>query len=197
MTASLPETTAQEDAAAAAALGIEGAEQAQQETTPEGEEGQAPETLEDLPEWAQREIRENRRKLAAARVKERDARKAKASTESTTPTQTDIEAAKAAGREEARAEAGIELTKSAVQAALTGVVPEDQLEDVIDELNISRYVGDDHRPDAEEIRSLRDRWASRMGTRKTTPKVSHGRQGTATEKSNAELFGEVLASQLG
>ena len=189
--AAIENTTAAEDAEVAAALGVGAPDVEEQDT--EDQESESTE-FEDLPKTWQDEIRKLRRESAANRVK---AKQVKATQNEADKSSTDVEAAREAGREEARAEHGIELATEAVRAALTGVIPEDDLDEFVDELNIARFVTDEHKPDRDAIASLKARQAKLAGgTRKA--KVSHGRQGSAnSQKSNADQFGEIMQGLLG
>lgn len=152
------------------------------------EEGQEPSTAE-----LQAEIARLRKEAASYRIKARDARKA-AKTAVTPPAETDVKAAEERGRESARMEYGVKLAGAEVRAALAGVVPDEQITDIVDDLNLTRYVGDDGDVDAEAIKSLRDKYTALLGTRKT-PKVNHGKTGSpATPKSTRDQGAEVLQS---
>ena len=179
------------DADVAAALGIDNAAEEQDQDGADQESEEQEVAFEDLPQKTQDEIRKLRRENAALRVKSRQAAK-KTTTESDEKVSTDVEAAREAGREEARAEHGIELTEARVRAALTGVIPDDRLDEFVEDLNISRYVGDDHKPDLDAIAALKDRQASLLGGSRKT-RSSNGRaSGGKTQKSNAEQFGDAL-----
>ena len=130
-------STADAEVAAALGLGDEVAET--EEVDAEENEDQESEEVafEDLPQKTQDEIRKLRRENAALRVKTREARK---TTKAATEGPSDIEAAREAGREEARAEHGVELATEAIRAALTSVVGEDDLDELLDELNMARFV---------------------------------------------------------
>lgn len=193
--AAIENTTAAEDAEVAAALGVGNPDVEEQDTEQDTEDQESTEVeFEDLPKTWQDEIRKLRRENAANRVK---AKQVKAAVNEADSKSTDVEAAREAGREEARAEHGIELATEAVRAALTGVIPEDDLDEFVDELNIARFVTDEHKPDRDAIASLKARQTKLTGVRKTS-KVNHGRQGGgATKKSNADQFADVLQGLLG
>lgn len=179
------------DSEVADALGIESEEETTEEVGQDEESEEQDEVGAEL-EKLRKENARLRRESAERRLREKRAAKANKASESGN----DIEAAREAGREEARAEHGIELTEARIRAALTGVVPDERLDEFVEDLNISRYVGDDHKPDLEAIAALKDRQASLLGMRKTT-KVSHGRQGGgASKKSNADQFADVFAGLL-
>jgi hypothetical protein len=161
----------------------------------QGDEGQEPSKLEDLPDWAQQEIKNLRREAANQRVKAREkARKAQTQTPAVEPK--DLTAAEERGRESARLEYGIRLAGAEVKAALAGVVPDDKITEIVDELNLARYVGDDGEVDEDAIKVLRDRYTALLGT-KRTPRVSHGKTGTApSTKTTADQFADTLTSML-
>lgn len=177
------------DADIAAALGIEEAEQ-------EGSADQESEEQDEVGAEVKRlriELATLRRENAERRVKDRQRQtQAKSEAEGST----DIAAAREAGREEARAENGIELTTEAVRAALTGIIPDDDLDEFVDELNISRFVTDDHRPDRDAIAGLKARQSKLVGARKTA-KVNHGRSGNGqSSKSVQQQFEDTMAGLL-
>lgn len=159
-----------------------------QQDAEQDEEGQEPSTAE-----LQAEIARLRKEAASYRIKAREARKAAKTAASPTP-EGDVKAAEERGRESARMEYGVKLAAARVEAALAGVVPDDQIDDVVDDLNLSRYVTDDGDVDDEAIRTLRDKYTALLGTRKTA-KVSHGKTGSpATGKSTRDQGAEVLAN---
>lgn len=157
-----------------------------------GDEGQEPSnSIDDLPDWAQKTIKDLRSEAAANRVKAREKARKAAETKSAADPK-DLTAAEERGREAARLEYGIRLAGAEVKAALVGVIPDDRIEDVIDDLNLSRYVGDDGEVDTEAVKALRDKYAALVNNRKTT-KVNHGRTGTApSTKSTADQFADVF-----
>ena len=180
------------DAEVAAALGVGDAEEQDQQD--EGSEDQESEEQEVGAELAElrKELAKLRREAAERRVRDRQA-KAVVKVEDSS----EVEAAKEAGREEARAEAGIELATDAVRAALTGIIPDDDLDDFVDELNISRVTTDDHKPDREAIASLKARQSKLTGARKNTAKVNHGRSGNGSStKSTKQQFEETMSGLL-
>ena len=184
------------DAEVAAALGLgedvetEEVDDGQEDTDQESEEV----AFEDLPQKTQDEIRKLRRENAALRVKTREARK----TAKTADSSSDVEAAREAGREEARAEHGVELATEAIRAALTGVISDEDLDEFVDELNIARFVTDEHKPDRDAIAALKARQARLTGAAKRKTSVQNGRQGSgAGKKSNADEFAGILTGLLG
>lgn len=181
------------DAEVAAALGVDEVDDEQQEQDTE-DKGQEPEEIsfEDLPKKTQDEIRSQRRELAALRIKLRELQKG---SEKKTEATDDVEAARVAGREEARAEFGVQLTTEAVRAALTGVIPDDDLDEFVDELNISRFVTDDNQPDRDAIASLKARQVKLTGARRNA-RVSHGRSGNGTGSKSVQQLGEEALGKL-
>lgn len=183
------------DAAVAAMLGEgdEPPESTEGTEAPEEIEGQEPTAIEELPDWAQEEIRKLRRESANARVKARQAgRKAPASEQPTEASQQALKAAEERGRQAARLENGIRLARAEAKAALTGVVVEDQIDDVIDDLDLSRFVEDNGDVDSEAVKAFRDKFTNLVGKR-STPHVSHGRQTRATPStSTADAFAKAV-----
>jgi hypothetical protein len=183
-------SAADTEVAAALGLGDEVAE-TEEVDADENEDQESEEVaFEDLPQKTQDEIRKLRRENAALRVKTREARK---TTKAATEGPSDVEAAREAGREEARAEHGVELATEAIRAALTSVVGEDDLEELLDELNMARFVTDEHKPDRDAIASLKARHEKLAGAAKRKTSVQNGRRGSGTgSKSNAEQFAAAL-----
>jgi hypothetical protein len=181
------------DAEVAAALGV-----GEPDEQDEGSADQESEDNEVVAELAtlRRELATLRREAAARRVADKE-RAAKANS-ATTPDAPDIEAARKAGREEAQQEYGIRLASAEVRTALTGIVPEDRLGEVVEDLNLARYVGEDGEPDADAIKALREKYQSLLGpARKTTAKVNHGRSGSGqTAKSAQQQFEETIGGLL-
>lgn len=171
------------------------ADQPDDEPTEEREEGQEPESIDDLPEWAREEILRLRRKDAAARVKLRQATKKQTPTTGEPPSDASEQALRAAedrGRASARLEFAIQLAGAEIKAALAGVLDEDQIVDVVDDLNLTRFVDDDGEVDEDAVKALRDKYLHIVGKR-TPPPVSNGRQTRAApQKSTADQFADAL-----
>lgn len=186
-------TTDTTDAEVAAALGIgDDQEQDQQDEGNEDQESDEQEVGAEL-DRMRREIATLRREAAERRVRDKAAAKAS----STTPESTDVEAARRAGREEAQQEYGIRLASAEVRTALTGVVPEDKLSEIVEDLNLARYVGDDGEPDADAIKALREKYRSLLGARKPAAKVNHGRSGNGqTSRSVQQQFEDTMGPLL-
>lgn len=184
------------DAGVATALGVgapapgdEGAEGAEHEA-------QVAEDvpLEELPATWQEEVRRLRREAAQNRVARRDAARVTQQGDEgdKTPSAQALRAAEERGRASARMENGVELAGAQVRAALAATLTEEQIEDLVEDLNLSRFVLDDGSVDREAIKHFRDKTASILG-KKTTPRPGHGqRAGTPSTKSNADLFGDWL-----
>jgi hypothetical protein len=199
------------DAAVAAAFGVgtttlpEPADLAGQagEIDPHDQQAQVAEdtAFEDLPSSWQDEIRRLRRENAANRVARRDQSRQQQpgggdSTDAdNAPSAQAIRAAEQRGREAARLETGVRLAAAEVKASLAAALTEEQIEDLVEDLNLSRFVTDDGDVDREAVKHFRDKTVSILG-RKPTARPGHGQRQTApTTKSNAELFGEWLHSQ--
>ena len=183
-------SAADTEVAAALGLGEEVAETDEVDADENEDQESEEVAFEDLPQKTQDEIRKLRRENAALRVKTREARKA---APKDTEGPSDVEAAREAGREEARAEHGVELATEAIRAALTSVVGEDDLEELLDELNMARFVTDEHKPDRDAIAALKARHEKLTGTAKRKTSVQNGRRGSGSgSKSNAEQFAAAL-----
>jgi hypothetical protein len=191
--------SSQSDADVAAALGV--GEQAEEEQGEQHEE-QAQEAedtaFEDLPSSWQEEIRRLRRENASARVARRDtATKQQQSGEGDdkAPSAQALRAAEERGRSAARLENGVRLAGAEMRAALAATLTEEQIEDLVEDINLSRFVTDDGDVDRDAVKHFRDKTVSILG-KKTTPRPGHGqRQGTPSKKSNADLFGDWLTGQ--
>lgn len=105
-----------------------------------------------------------------------------------------VEQALERGKEEARLELGLERAGDRIRAALTGIVPDADLDDFVDDLRLERYVDEDGQPDADAIKALRIREAKR--TRRRTSNVGHGRQGSGgvQKKSKGDLMGDTMTA---
>lgn len=152
--------------------------------------------LEELPSKWQEEVRRLRREAAQNRVARREATRATSQQQGDgddkAPTAQALRAAEERGRQAARLENGIELAGAQVRAALAATLTEEQIEDLVEDLNLSRFVTDDGSVDREAIKHFRDKTVSILG-KKTAPRPGHGqRQGTPSTKSNADLFGDWL-----
>lgn len=67
-----------------------------------------------------------------------------------------VEEAKAAGKAEAATEFGSLLAAAEIKAALTGIVPDPAV--IVEDLNISRYVTEDGKVDAEKVAGLKAKY---------------------------------------
>jgi hypothetical protein len=134
-----------------------------------------------------------KREAAAARVK--------AKTTTTKPTgeaasdsgegETPEQAAQR-GRDEARLELGLELAGERIRTALAGIVPENDLDDFVDDLRLERYVTDEGKPDNDAIKALKERQAK---ITRRTARVGHARQGGgSTVKSKSDVMGDTLTA---
>jgi hypothetical protein len=151
--------------------------------------------LEELPAAWQEEVRRLRRENATQRVARRDAQRGtreQGDGEDKAPSAQAIRAAEERGRKAAQLENGVRLAGAEIRASLVGAMTEDQATDIIDDLDLSRYVTDEGDVDREAVKHLRDKFVSILG-KKTTPRPGHGqRQGAPSQKSNADLFGDWL-----
>lgn len=67
------------------------------------------------------------------------------------------------GRTAAAADFAQQLAGARIEAALTGIV--DDPADLVEELNLAKYVTDDNEVDHDAIDELKDKWAARMGSK--------------------------------
>jgi hypothetical protein len=78
--------------------------------------------------------------------------------------------------------------------ALTGIIPENDLDDYIDDLRLERYVDENGKPDTDAIKALKDRQA-KITRRKAGGRVGHARQGGGSAaKSKGDIMSETLTS---
>ena len=76
-----------------------------------------------------------------------------------------------------------ELAGAEVRASLASALSEEQITDLVEDLNLSRFVTDDGDVDREAVKHFRDKTVSILG-KKTTPRPGHGqRQGAPSQKS--------------
>lgn len=187
-----------QDEAVAEALGMSDAADDAQGAEQEDQAQEATDVaFEELPESWREEIRRLRRENAAQRVARRDATKTPSAGDNDAPAAPSAQALRAAenrGKESARMEYGVRLAGAEVRAALTGLLPDEQIADVVEDINLSRFVLDDGEVDRDLVKALRDKYASIIG-KKSVAKVGHGqRNGAPTQKSNADKFGDWLAT---
>lgn len=158
------------------------------------EEGQEPIPVEEQLSAIQDELRQARRANAALRVQLRDAKKQPTTEVPPEASTQALTAAKEQGRNEARLEYGVQLAAAEIKAALAGVMTEEQIADVVDDLNLSRFVDDEGQVDKDAVKVLRDKFTSIVGKR-STPSVSNGRQTRATPtKNTADQFADALGA---
>lgn len=81
------------------------------------------------------------------------------------PDEAAVREAEERGRTAARAEHAQALAGARIEAALTGIV--DDPADLVEELNLAKYVDDDGEVDTDAIEELKEKWSARMGTKKT------------------------------
>lgn len=98
-------------------------------------------------------------------------------------------------RREARTEFGQRLASAEIRAALTGIVAEPG--DIIEDLNLARYVTDDGEVDEDAVSALKQKYSSLMGV-KRTPKVGAGQTGKPPKvPSAADEFAATINGLLG
>ena len=142
---------------------------------PETDES-TPTEIDDLPEWAQSEIRKARREAAASRVKAREAEQDKMS-----------EAERI--RAEIRQEYAEKLATSEVRAALSDL-KSDHVDDIIDSLNLSKFVNDDGDVDRPAVKAFAARVLG--GRRRADVGAGSGSNGTPRKRTTAEQFAEAI-----
>jgi hypothetical protein len=132
--------------------------------------------------------RRERQRLA----RELDAEKAKGLTEA----ERAIAEAKAAGRQEAVAEAGKRLARAEIRAAAAAAglkVSDDDLDD----LDMAKFVGDDGEPATDAIAARIKRWQA-LAPEPSRPRgsIDQGNRGSSPTQSNADAFAEFLQNQM-
>lgn len=188
-----------------AALGLDDAEPDDDEQDPdevdETDEGDDDED-DDPIEALRAELREQKRTIArltreaaAKRVKDKTSQASKGKATDSSDDGETVEQAAERGREEARLELGLERAGDRIRAALTGIIPENDLDDFVDDLRLERYVDEDGKPDGDAIKALKDRQAKITRRKAGGRSVGHARQGGgSTSKSKSEVMGDVLTS---
>lgn len=83
--------------------------------------------------------------------------------------------AKKAGAAEAQSTFAQRIAAAEIRAALAGIVDDPQ--NVVDDLNLAKFVTDDGEVDAQAVQALRERWVSLVGQRKA-PDFGQGQRGT-------------------
>jgi hypothetical protein len=148
-------------------------EQDQQAQDQQGEDqGQGDEpSVESL----QAEIARLKNEAAANRIKAKNATsELKRVNAAKTPEGDAVAAAEARGREAARLEYGIELAQARVEGALKGVVPDESIADIVDDLNLSRFVTDEGKVDEDAVKAIATKYQAIIG-KKPARKVNHAR----------------------
>lgn len=89
--------------------------------------------------------------------------------------------AEARGRTAAMAEFGMSLAAAKIEAQLAGIVPDPAA--IVEDLNLSRYLGEDGQVDMEKVAALRDRYMSLIppAGQPAPPSVPTGPRGTETQ----------------
>lgn len=151
-------------------------------------------TLDVLPEWAQKEIRDLRREDKPYRQKARQYDDLVRS--QMTETQKAVEEAKSAGRSEALTEVGQRLAAAEIKAALAGIV--DTPEDVIEDLNLARYIDQDGNVDTDAVTALQVKYTALTGGKRGPRPISHGRQSNgAVQPTPKDQFAAMVTDLLG
>ncbi len=205
---STPSAQVGTDADVMAALGVGAPDEGQEPDDGTTPDDPAAQVMEDLPDWAQDEIKRLRRENANARVKAREAARKTATPPpaidpATPPAQASEQAIRAAeerGRSAARMEFGVQLARAEVKAALAAILTDDQTDAYINHLDLSRLVQDDGSVDVDAVLDVKENVASLLATasKKPAPRVGHGRTTpAATQKSTAEQFADAIGSALG
>lgn len=177
------------DAELNAALGLGGQSADDTDTDTTGPE---PEDITTLPEWAQKEVNRLRRENAAARVKAREAKRAvEKPTDKPEGEKVDVEKIRAEARAEARLENGTRLAAAEIRGQLASILPDDHLDDLIDDLNLAKYVDDDGEVDTNAVKALRDKYKTLLDRRRG-PRPVTSPQGPSTKKTPAEELSEAL-----
>lgn len=106
-----------------------------------------------------------------------------------------IAAAKAEGAQEAALAAGKRLARAEIRAAAASAGL--KVDDLLDDLDLSRFVGDDGEPDDAAIQARIKRWAA-IAPESNRPRgsVDQGNRGRPPAQSNAEAFASFLQNQL-
>lgn len=111
---------------------------------------------------------------------------------------TDVERAtaeaEAKGRQAAKVEYAERLAASEIRAALVGIVEDP--DQIIEDLNIAKYVDEDGDVDTDAIVKLRDKYKRLM--KKPIPSTGHGRESHASSgQTDGEVFASFLRQQMG
>lgn len=181
------------DAAVAKEFGVgddtDGQEPQQEPQAEQGEaaEDPTPQGLDSLPEWAQSEIRRARREAAKARVDAKAARSTSLSEQ---------EKAVEAARAEVVQTYGKRLVAAELRGALSGVFKTDEVDELIEDLNLAKFVDEDGEVDRDAVKALVRRFT---GKRAARADVGHGSNGEspARRRSAADQFAETLSGMLG
>lgn len=164
--------------AASAVLGVAGSAG----QVPDEQESTEETAFDQLPESWQKEIQRLRRQAAAKRVEKKVETKAEV-------TPKDVDLAREDAKREARQEFGEKLAAARIEAALAGLVPNP--EEVVEDLNLARYVDENGDVDTDAVSILKNRYAAIAGRKGA--RVGHGRSGGAsTQTSTADLFAEAM-----
>lgn len=190
----MPSTeTNPEDAAIAEEFGIETGQESESEENENLEEQEEIE-FDQLPASWQKEIKRLRTEAAAKRTATKKVTPSKKP--AATGTEVDaVQVARDEARQEARMEFGEQLAAARIEAALAGLV--DDPAELVEDLNLRKYVTDEGDVDIEGVAALKSRYEKLAGKRQTR-RVGHGKQGdpNASKASPADQFAEVMKDLL-
>lgn len=162
----------------------------------ENEPDETPETpdesQDDLGEGGKKALEAERTRAKAARQQLRDVQRELAAERSKNQTESEraIEAAKTAGRQEAAVEAGKRLARAEIRAAASekGLDVAQILEDV----DLSRFVGDDGEPDDRAISRAVARWAALTPSSRPRGDIDQGLRGGRAVQSPRDAFADLF-----
>lgn len=95
------------------------------------------------------------------------------------------------GRKEATTEAATLLASARIEAALTGVVPDPA--DVVEELNLARYITEDGKVDSEAVAKLREKYVA-LAAPSGKPAIPGVPAGARTDAGVRQLTREEIKS---
>lgn len=127
-----------------------------------------------------------RKHEAASKAAQKELDKLRAASQ--TDSERAVSEAEARGRQAALADVGQRLAAAEIKAALTGVVPDPAA--IVEDLNLSKYVGDDGEVDSEAVASLRKKYegfGAARGKGSTPNPLRQGQQGSSPDKGQLSL----------
>lgn len=155
---------------------------------------QTPDLTAEVDKWkAQARKHEERAKANAQAAKELEEFKRQSMSE----TEKAIDEARTSARREALVEAGGKVAAAEIRAAATGRMDEDQLDTLIDNVNLARFVDEDGEVDRQAVAQFVDGIAPKPSDETTAivPTLDMG-QGTRNAGQNAALNGDPLLRSL-